>query len=151
ARVPLVCAAARHRGERQRRTANRSGAAARTRCRGAARRTRRRAAVVRRRALRPAEQHQPGPLAALHSGWMNAPLKVGLGLAGVLLAVYAVLLALLWWKQEALLFQPAPLPMDFPLATEADVHEEVVQVPGARLSVLQLRLPHPKGVVFFLH
>ncbi|MFL6693156.1 MAG: alpha/beta hydrolase [Ramlibacter sp.] len=82
---------------------------------------------------------------------MTAPLKVALGLAGILLAVYAVVLALLWWKQEALLFQPAPLPMDYPLATEADVHEEVLQVPGARLSVLQLRLPHPKGVVLFLH
>ena len=36
---------------------------------------------------------------------MTAAPKLALGLAGVLLAVYAVVLALLWWKQEALLFQ----------------------------------------------
>lgn len=82
---------------------------------------------------------------------MSAALKTALGIAGVVLAVYAVLLAVLWWKQEALLFQPSPLPMDYPLATESDVHEDFVQVPGARLSVLQLRLPRPKGVVVFLH
>ncbi|MEI2518161.1 alpha/beta hydrolase, partial [Acinetobacter baumannii] len=31
------------------------------------------------------------------------------------------------------------------------VQEHFVDVPGARLSVLQLRLPAPRGVVFFLH
>jgi len=68
-----------------------------------------------------------------------------------LLALYLAVLALLWWKQEALLFHPQPLPSDFRLATEPDVHEERVQVPGATLSVLHLRLPQPRGVVFFLH
>ncbi|TFZ06247.1 alpha/beta fold hydrolase [Ramlibacter henchirensis] len=66
-------------------------------------------------------------------------------------ALYAAVLALLWWQQEALLFHPQPLPKDYRLATEPDVHEERVQVPGASLSVLHLRLPDPKGVVFFLH
>lgn len=59
--------------------------------------------------------------------------------------------AALWWRQEALLFHPEPLPADTRLATEPDVHERFVDVPGARLSVLELRLPEPKGVVFFLH
>jgi len=59
--------------------------------------------------------------------------------------------AALWFKQEALLFHPEPLPADTRLATEPDVHERFVDVPGARLSVLELRLPQPKGVVFFLH
>ncbi|KQT08032.1 alpha/beta hydrolase [Ramlibacter sp. Leaf400] len=77
------------------------------------------------------------------------------GTLGVLalaaLALYAALLALLWWKQEALLFHPQPLPANYRLATEPDVHEEQVQVPGATLSVLHLRLREPRGVVFFLH
>lgn len=59
--------------------------------------------------------------------------------------------ALLWWRQEGLLFHPQPLPADARLATEPDVHEAVVEVPGARLSVLELRLAAPRGVVFFLH
>jgi uncharacterized protein len=67
------------------------------------------------------------------------------------LALYAAVLALLWWKQEALLFHPQPLPAQHRLATEPDVHEEQVRVPGATLSMLHLRLPQPKGVVFFLH
>ena len=59
--------------------------------------------------------------------------------------------AALWWQQEAQLFHPEPLPADTRLATEPDVHEAFVDVPGARLSVLELRLAEPRGVVFFLH
>ena len=59
--------------------------------------------------------------------------------------------AVLWWRQEGLLFHPEPLPADARLASEADVHERFVDVPGAKLSVLELRLPEPRGVVFFLH
>jgi uncharacterized protein len=70
---------------------------------------------------------------------------------GSFLALYAAVLAFLWWKQESLMFYPAPLPRDLPLATERDVHERTVAVPGATLSVLHLQLPDPKGVVFFLH
>jgi uncharacterized protein len=72
-------------------------------------------------------------------------------LALAALALYAAVLALLWWKQEALLFHPQPLPADRRLASEPDVHEEQVRVPGATLSVLHLRLREPKGVVFYLH
>jgi hypothetical protein len=74
-----------------------------------------------------------------------------LGIALAALALYGALLAVLWWKQEALLFRPQPLPPDHRLAVEPDVHEHTVQVPGASLSVLHLRLPQPRGVVFFLH
>ena len=74
---------------------------------------------------------------------------LGLSLAALLL--YAGVLALLWWKQERLMFYPVPLPADYPLATAPDVHEVTVPVDGARLSVLHLRLPQPRGVVFFLH
>ncbi len=46
---------------------------------------------------------------------------------------------------------PVPLPPDVPLSDEPDVSGRFVEVPGARLSVLELRLPNPKGAVFFLH
>lgn len=67
------------------------------------------------------------------------------------LALYAVVIAWLWSRQESLLFFPEVLPAAHRLATEPDVHELRVEVPGAALSVLQLRLPDPKGVVFYLH
>ena len=79
---------------------------------------------------------------------------LGTGLLLVMLAaalLYAAVLGLLYWQQEALLFHPQPLPAHHRLATEPDVHEETVAVPGATLSVLHLRLAEPKGVVFFLH
>lgn len=66
-------------------------------------------------------------------------------------AIYAAALALIWFGQERLLFQPTPLDLAQPLAREPDVHERFIDVPGARLSLLELRLPEPKGVVFFLH
>ena len=69
----------------------------------------------------------------------------------VCLALYAAVLAWLWMGQEKLLFAPVVLPADQQLATAADVHELGIDVPGARLSALHLRLPKPKGVVFFLH
>lgn len=76
------------------------------------------------------------------------PMLTALALAA---ALYAALLALLWFGQERLIFLPTPLAADHRLAREPDVHERLVEVDGARLSVLELRLPDPKGVVFFLH
>ena len=75
------------------------------------------------------------------------------------LAAYVAAMAGLYFKQEALLFKPVPLAASQPLqglTTQADaegkgVREFTVDVPGARLSGLQLTLPNPKGVVFFLH
>jgi uncharacterized protein len=66
-------------------------------------------------------------------------------------AVYALLVALLWWRQEQLLFHPERLPPGHRFNMGADVHETWVDVPGARLNALHLRLPKPDGVVFFLH
>lgn len=77
-----------------------------------------------------------------------------MALVGVLLSLaclYGVVLAWLWWGQEKLLFVPTVLSADTPLAKADDVHETWIDVPGARLSALHLRLPDPKGVVFFLH
>jgi pimeloyl-ACP methyl ester carboxylesterase len=72
-------------------------------------------------------------------------------LAVIALLVYGALLLLLWFKQEALLFLPQRLPADHRFQHAADVHETWVDVPGARLNLLHLRLPQPRGVVFFLH
>lgn len=66
-------------------------------------------------------------------------------------ALYAVLLAWLWSRQESLLFFPEKLPPAYQLVREPNVHELRVAVPEAALSVLLLRLPDPQGVVFFLH
>lgn len=66
-------------------------------------------------------------------------------------ALYGAALAWLWFRQERLLFEPAPLPPGDPLFTDPDVREFTVDVPGARLSVAQLQLPEPRGVVFYLH
>jgi pimeloyl-ACP methyl ester carboxylesterase len=71
------------------------------------------------------------------------------------LVAYVVAMAGLYFKQEALLFKPVPLAASQPLqglTTQGEgVNEFTVDVPGARLSGLQLKLPNPKGVVFFLH
>ncbi len=82
---------------------------------------------------------------------MPRPVNTVIVLAAACAALYAAVLALLWFGQERLIFLPAPLPATQALARDADVHERFVEVEGARLSVLELRLPQPRGVVFFLH
>ena len=64
---------------------------------------------------------------------------------------YSAVITLLWWQQEALLFQPRALAADYRFNVGADVQETWVDVPGARLNALHLQLPNPDGVVFFLH
>ena len=79
--------------------------------------------------------------------WLMAALWLGAGLC----VVYALLVAALWWGQEKLLFHPDTLPATHRFDVPAEVHETWVEVPGARLNALHLQLPHPDGVVFFLH
>ncbi len=75
-----------------------------------------------------------------------------LHLLGLVAAVYVALLALLWWGQERLLFHPEPLPPDHRFGFGADVQEVGIDRPdGTRLHALHLRLPAPRGVVFYLH
>ncbi|MBQ0932072.1 alpha/beta fold hydrolase [Ideonella sp. 4Y16] len=81
--------------------------------------------------------------------WRGARWVAGLAVLAVLL--WALALVALWFGQERLLFHPVPLADSEPLSREADVSERFVDVPGARLSVLELRRPRPEGVVFFLH
>jgi pimeloyl-ACP methyl ester carboxylesterase len=74
-----------------------------------------------------------------------------LSLAATAAAAYGLVLALLWWGQEKLLFLPTPLPAEHRFAFGDDVHETWIDVDGARLNALHLRLPQPAGVVFYLH
>lgn len=80
-------------------------------------------------------------------------------LMGLGLLAYVGAIGGLYFFQESLLFKPVVIAASQPLAalkTQADangggVREFTVDVPGAKLSGLQLKLPEPKGVVFFLH
>src|SRR5437868_2788900 len=76
---------------------------------------------------------------------------LSLGLLAAAGAAYTAAIGWLWLRQERLLFEPTPLPADHVLCTDPDVHELTIDVPGARLSALHLRLPQPRGVVLFLH
>ena len=87
---------------------------------------------------------------SLVARWAPRLRTAGRALA-VAVGLYAAVLALLWWRQEALLFHPQVLAPDHRFEVSADVHEVWVDVPGARLHALHLRLPQPRGVVFFLH
>lgn len=79
--------------------------------------------------------------------WVHGAL-VALGLVAV---SYGVALGWLWFGQEKLLFAPTILPAELRLSKSADIHETWIDAAGVRLSALHLRLPDPKGVVFFLH
>jgi uncharacterized protein len=70
---------------------------------------------------------------------LTCTLGVALGLVG-----------LVYWRQESLLFAPEPLAADH-VFRWPQVQELRIPVDGATLSALHLRLPDPKGVVFFLH
>jgi pimeloyl-ACP methyl ester carboxylesterase len=85
------------------------------------------------------------------SGLFGVWLWRGLSVFGALAALYAAVLALVWWGQERLLFMPQVLPAAHRFAVGSDVQETWLEVPGARLNTLHLRLPKPDGVVFFLH
>lgn len=58
--------------------------------------------------------------------------------------------AAIYLRQEALIFQPEALSPGHAFDVPGAV-EESIEVAGARLSALHLRLPDPKGVVFYLH
>ena len=76
--------------------------------------------------------------------------RVALSLLGLGLLCYAMVVAFVYFRQEKLIFHPLPLNADHEFKI-ADVEEVKVPVEGAELSALHLRLPNPKGIVFFLH
>ncbi|MBL8447048.1 MAG: alpha/beta fold hydrolase [Zoogloeaceae bacterium] len=77
-------------------------------------------------------------------------------LAFVVLLAWGGALGAVYWRQESLLFHPAVMASDEPLARgrpgDAQWVEEVwIPVAGARLHALHLRHPNPRGLIFFLH
>ncbi len=77
--------------------------------------------------------------------------EIFVGLLILALLVYALVLVAIWWKQEKLLFAPTVLAQDHAFKIDRDVQERFIEVEGARLNALHLRLPKPKAVVLFLH
>lgn len=69
---------------------------------------------------------------------------------GLPLVAYGALLALMFFRQESLLFFPLPLPEQHRF-TLPGVHEVRIPVQGAELHALHFRQPGARGVVFFLH
>ena len=69
---------------------------------------------------------------------------------GSVLAALGAFLAGIYWRQERLIFHPQPLPASYAFDLP-DTVERSVAVDGAVLSALHLRLPDPKGIVFYLH
>ena len=84
------------------------------------------------------------------SRWVVFARRGALALLALALLAYAAIVAYVYFRQEKLIFNPAPLSPDHKF-TIPDVQEVTVPVAGAELSALHLRLPDPKGVVFFLH
>lgn len=74
-----------------------------------------------------------------------------IGLIVLAALAWAAVVGALWWGQEKLLFRPAVLRPDFAFKLAPGVEETWVEVPGARLNALHLKLPQPDGVVFYLH
>lgn len=74
-------------------------------------------------------------------------------IVATLLVTFLVALAWLYFRQESLLFFPAPLPVNHQFDL-CGVTEEKIEVEGATLSALHYRQPGSaiaKGVIFFLH
>ena len=68
----------------------------------------------------------------------------------IVVVVTAALVAAIYWYQEILIFHPVPLAADY-VFDQPDVVELAISTDGAVLSGLRLRLPDPKGIVFYLH
>lgn len=76
----------------------------------------------------------------------------GLARALALLAgIYTLMVGLMWWGQEWLLFRPERLPPDHRFALPSNVQETWIAVDGGRLNALHLRQPQPSGFALILH
>jgi hypothetical protein len=74
----------------------------------------------------------------------------------MLAMAYGLLLLLMWFGQEKLIFVPSQLPADHRFEFGADVHEVWIERPGTgadavRLHALHLKRPGADGIVFYLH
>ena len=91
----------------------------------------------------------PGGAALPGSGRRRAATALKAILAACM-AGYLAIAALVYFKQESLIFRPAALAADHRFDIP-DVEEIKLPVDGATLSAIHLRLPNPAGLVFFLH
>lgn len=107
--------------------------------------------------MEPARQPSPDLSSGPSSERRRRPMHFLWSLALSALSVYALLLALLWFAQEKLIFLPSKLPADHRFDFGTDVHEVWIERPSAagsdatKLHALHLRLPAPDGLVFYLH
>jgi pimeloyl-ACP methyl ester carboxylesterase len=76
--------------------------------------------------------------------------RIAIFVMGTLALLYAGLVGFIGARQEALIFHPVVLAPDHRYSV-AGLEEVTIPVDGAVLSARHLRLPNPKGVVFFLH
>jgi pimeloyl-ACP methyl ester carboxylesterase len=76
---------------------------------------------------------------------------IALLLVAVAIAGFSGVLALLYFKQERLIFQASTLPSDHRFQFDQAFEEIDIDVPGAKLNALHIRQPDPRGLVFFLH
>jgi uncharacterized protein len=83
--------------------------------------------------------------------WRRWAARAAISLAVLAVLAYAAAVAFMWVSQEKLLFYPDVLPATHRFTLGADVQEVAIDVPGAKLSALHMRLPNPRGVVFYLH
>jgi pimeloyl-ACP methyl ester carboxylesterase len=90
-------------------------------------------------------------LTAPSAPWQRWLLRTLIAIAVLAAVAYAAAIGYMVARQEKLLFAPDVLPPGHRFAGGDDVREVAVDVPGAKLSALHLRLPNPRGVVFFLH
>ena len=91
------------------------------------------------------------PAARSNPRWRLWATRVALAIAGMAVVAYAAAVSYLWVSQEKLLFAPDVLAANHRFKLDDDVHEVFIGVPGARLHALHMRLPNPRGVVFYLH
>jgi pimeloyl-ACP methyl ester carboxylesterase len=79
-------------------------------------------------------------------------MKVVLIILGVLAALYVLLCAVLYFKQEKLLFFPSRLPADYRFRFPGNFEERWFKMAdGTRLHGLLFHATHSKGLVFYLH
>jgi len=83
--------------------------------------------------------------------WRRWAARVAIALVVLAVLAYGAAVAFMWASQEKMLFAPDVLPATHRFKLGADVQEVSIDVPGAKLNALHMRLPNPRGVVFYLH
>lgn len=72
--------------------------------------------------------------------------------AGIVLGLYLLALAAIYFMQEKLLFQPEVLSRDYKFSFYDAFNEVFIPVEkGVQLHGLLFKAEHPKGLVFYLH